>query len=146
MKAFDQLCRFFIRFRYPVSLPEDIAQALGINLSNYITFEKFVGQLTCPSCAPTRLKKFMSREKAEEAFQNAHCKEHFKKTSLYSFYFSQGWMEFVLEFDDQSRLRRVYLHHKDIKHDRGVEIQLAPACEYGVQAVALQQRASLTHS
>ena len=62
MKAFDHLCRFFIRFRYPISLPEDIAEALGINLSNYITFDKFVSLLTCPSCKPTKLHKFMPRE------------------------------------------------------------------------------------
>jgi hypothetical protein len=124
MKAFDQLCRFFIRFRYPISLPEDIAEALGINLSNYITFEKFVSLLTCPSCKPTKLHKYMSREKAELAFKNAHCKEQFKGSSLYSFYFAEGWMEFMLEFDDQSRLRRMYLHHKNIELERGAEIQL----------------------
>lgn len=124
MKAFDQLCRFFIRFRYPVSLPEDIAEALGISLSNYITFDKFVSLLTCPSCKPTKLQRYMPREKAEQAFKNAHCKEVFNGTSLFSFYFTEGWMEFKLEFDNQSRLRRLYLHHKHIKQEDGTEIKL----------------------
>ena len=145
MKAFDQLCRFFIRFRYPVTLPEDVASALGINLSNYITFDKFVSLLTCPSCKPTRLQKYMPREKAEEAFQNAHCKERFKGSSLFSFYFAEGWMEFMLEFDDQSRLRRMYLHHKNIKQERGIEIHLSHCAEFTVPNVSLRQRGSVAH-
>jgi hypothetical protein len=124
MKAFDHLCRFFLRFRYPVSLPEDVAQALGLEISNYVTFEQFISRLSSPTFKPSRLMKFMPREKAEEAFQNAQSKERFKSTSLFSFYFSQGWMEFVLEFDDQSRLRRLYLHHKIIQEERGKEILL----------------------
>lgn len=124
MKAFDLLCRFLIRFRYPISMPEDIAEALGLDLTNYITFDKFVSLLTCPNCKPTKLHKFMPRDKAELAFKNAHCKEFFKTSSLFSFYFAEGWMEFMLEFDDQSRLRRMYLHHKQIKQERGAEIQL----------------------
>lgn len=133
MKAFDHLRRFFLRFRYPVSLPEDVAKALGITISNFITFEQFVAYLTQPSCRPTRLAKFMHRKKAEEAFQNANSKEYFKGSSLFSFYFSEGWLEFALEFDADSRLRRVYVQHKQIKQDRGVEIllgyhqELAPA-------------------
>ena len=97
MKALELLSRFFIRFRYPVTLPEDLAQALGIELSNYITFDKLVNSLTCPACQPSKLLKFMSREKAEEAFCHAHSKELFKKNSLFSFYFSEGWIEFSLE-------------------------------------------------
>jgi hypothetical protein len=124
MKAFDHLCRFFIRFRYPITLPEDVAEALGIHLSNYITFDQFVDMLVSPSCKPTRLKKYMPREEAEEAFEKAHSKEQFKRSSLFSFYFSEGWIEFVLEYDEQSLLRRMYLQHKNIKQERGIEISL----------------------
>lgn len=131
MKAIELFSRFFLRFRYPVTLPEDVAQALGIELSNYITFNQLVHFLTCPTCCPSKLKKFMTREQAEEAFQNAHCKELFKKNSLFSFYFSEGWMEFSLEFDDESRLRRMYLHHKSIIQDRGIEIPLQPLSKAG---------------
>jgi hypothetical protein len=110
-------------------MPEDLAQALGIELSNYITFDKLVDLLTRPTCQPSKLLKYMSREKAEEAFHNAHSKELFKKNSLFSFYFSEGWIEFSLEFDDQSKLRRLYLHHKSIQHERGIEIHLQPISE-----------------
>jgi hypothetical protein len=128
-----------------VTLPEDVAKALGIYISNYITFDKLVHLLTCPSCRPTRLKRYMTREKAEEAFQNAHCKELFKGTSLFSFYFPEGWMEFLLEFDNQSRLRRLYLRHKNIKQERGVEILLAAINEYAVQSRPLQVLGNASH-
>lgn len=122
--------RFFLRFRYPVSLPEDVAQALGINVSNFLTFEEFVNQLISPACRPTRLTKFMPREQAEAAFQSALRKERFQQNSLYSYYFSEGWMEFILLFDDQSRLRRIYLQHKKIAREEGIEIPLnRPSCD-----------------
>ncbi len=142
MKALEILSRFFIRFRYPVTLPEDLAQALGIELSNYITFDKLVHSLTCPSCQPSKLFKYMSREKAEQAFSHAHSKELFKKNSLFSFYFSEGWMEFSLEFDDQSRLRRLYLHHKCIQTERGVEIPLQPIHDMQTANITTGQRES----
>lgn len=124
MKALDHLYRILIRFRYPVSLPEDVASALGIEVSNFLTFEQFVEYLTGPLCRPTRLTRFMSREKAEEAFQSAQCKESFHQNTLFSYYFSEGWLEFVLQFDEQSRLRRIYLQHKNIQSDTGIEIPL----------------------
>ena len=124
MKAFDQVRRFLLRFRYPVSMPEDVAFALGVEISNYITFEQFVERLTCPSCKPTKLTKYMEREKALDAFQQAHCQEHFKYSSLVSYYFMEGWLEFALKFDEKGQLRRLYLHHKSIKQDRGIEIVL----------------------
>jgi hypothetical protein len=116
IKTFDHIYRcffrFFLRFRYPVSLPEDVASALGIPLSNSLTFQEFVNCLTQPNCCPTTLTKFMSREKAEEMFHTALRKEHFRHNSLFSYYFNEGWMEFMLQFDEQSRLRRIYIQHK----------------------------------
>lgn len=119
------LRRFFIRFRYPVSLPEDIAQALGIELSNAATFDQFVDKLIAPACQPTKLCKFMPRELAEEAFCNAQKKEKFRQNTLCSYYFSEGWVEFILQFDECSRLRRIYVNHKKIRRDEGVEIVLS---------------------
>ena len=124
MKALDVLSRFFLRFRYPISMPEDVATALGIHISNYVTFHEFVSHLSCPTCRPTRLSKFMSREKAEEAFFGAPLKEKFRNNTLVSYCFTEGWVEFILQFDDNSKLRRIYLQHKDIKQDCGLEIQL----------------------
>lgn len=127
MKALGLLSRFFLRMRYPVSLPEEIAEALGVSLSNCASFNEFVSYLACPSCKPTRLTKFMPREKAEEAFQNAPRREKFKQNTLISYQFNEGWVEFILQFDEQSRLRRIYLQHKQIEHDQGIEIALAVA-------------------
>jgi hypothetical protein len=124
MKAFDLLYRFFLRFRYPVSLPEDVACALGTELSCYLTFDEFVSRLKNPQFRPTRLKKFMPRELAEKAFSSACRIDRFNEKSLFSYYFNEGWMEFVLQFDDQSRLRRIYLQHQRIKEDLGIEIPL----------------------
>lgn len=124
MKSFDFLYRFFIRWRYPVSLPEDIAMALGVPVDNRMSFEEFVSLLTSPSCCPSKLMKYMPRQQAEDAFRNALRKEKFTHLTLCSYYFNEGWMEFVLQFDDQSRLRRIYLQHKNIKQDNGIEIPL----------------------
>lgn len=124
MKAFDLLYRFFLRFRYPVSLPEDIASALGIDINCYLTFDEFVSRLQCPNFRPTKLKKYMPRELAEDAFHLALRSDRFGQKSLFSYYFNEGWMEFVLQFDEQSRLRRIYLQHKYIQNDIGLEIPL----------------------
>lgn len=124
MKSFDFVYRFFIRWRYPVSLPEDVAGALGVPLNNYMSFQEFVTLLTSPSCCPSRLVKYMPRQQAEDAFRNALRKEKFSHLTLFSYYFNEGWMEFVLQFDDQSRLRRIYIQHKNIKQDAGIELPL----------------------
>ncbi len=124
MKAFYHVYRFIHRLRYPVSLPEEIATDLGVSLENYPTFEQFVTFLTSTSCCPTRLCKYMPRKEAEAAFQCALRKEHFTGDSLFSYYFNEGWMEFVLQFDSESRLRRMYVQHKFIQGDRGYEIRI----------------------
>jgi len=81
-------------------------------------------ELKGAECAPTKLSRFMNREKAERHFRSAVRKETFGCFSIFSFYFRQGWMEFVLHFDERSRLRRVYLQHKDIKQPSGKEMPL----------------------
>lgn len=125
MKTFAFFTNFFTRMRYPVSLPEEVAEALGVHLSNESSFDEFLNRLCCPSCCPTRLMKFMPREKVEKLFKKATIKEKFKQNTIISYHFSEGWVEFVLQFDEQSRLRRIYLQHKQITQDRGIEIPLA---------------------
>ncbi len=110
MQFLHAVRNMLIRFRYPVSLPEDVAGSLGIELKNSIEFQKFLSK--CQSQTPTRLSKFMPRMEAERAFHNALRKEKFSSSSLYSFYFNEGWLEFELQFDANSLLRRVYVHHK----------------------------------
>ncbi len=124
MKAWHLMQQLLIRYRYPVSMPEEVASALGIPVSNRTNFQEFLAQLCSPSCCPTTLNKYMPREEAEEAFRSARRKERFTRNSLFSYYFSEGWVEFVLQFDEQSRLRRIYLHNKAIPQDEGIEIQL----------------------
>ena len=124
MKAFDWLFYVFHRFRYPLSLPEEIATDLGVKASNFLTFEEFVSCLTNPSCRPSRLERFMARDIAEAVFESAQRKEKFGRSSLFSYYFHEGWLEFNLHFDEQARLRRVYLQHKHIAAELGVEIPL----------------------
>lgn len=124
MKLLKPLLRVAMRFRYPVSLPEDIAEALGVELSNLITFNQLVRLLTSSSCVPTKLYKFMPRQLAERAFIHAPRRECFARSSLFSYHFSQGWLEFVLQYDKDFLLRRVYLRHQSIQGDLGVEICL----------------------
>lgn len=124
MKAMDLLSDFLVRFRYPISLPEDISKALGVPLSNRLPFNEFVNRLAAPALKPTTLSKFMLREKAEEAFCNAPCQERFNESTLITYYFKDGPMQFILKFKDE-KLRRVCLLHKDIPQDEGIEIQLS---------------------
>lgn len=118
------LARLFPRLRYPLSMPEEVASDLGINVSNALTFEEFVDCLTSPHQRPTKLLRFMPRDEAEKTFQTALRKERFKQNSLFSYHFNGGWMEFMLQFDDQSRLRRLYIRHKDLKQK--FEIPISP--------------------
>jgi len=124
MKAIGWVYHLFLRWRYPVSLPEEIATDLGINSSNFLTFEEFVKQLTSLPSHPRRLSRFMPRDEAEAAFQSAQRKECFGRTSLFSYYFPEGWLEFSLHFDEQARLRRIYLQHKCFPKEQGIEIPL----------------------
>ena len=121
---FQSISYLFLRFRYPVSLPEDVAKALGIPFSNFLTFNHFIKKLICLKTPPTRLIKFMPRNDAELAFRLALRKERFKNHTHFSYYFNRGWLEFVLYFDEQSLLRRVYVQHKDFNKSNKVEISL----------------------
>lgn len=119
-----QLYRFVIRLRYPVCCPEDIGLALGIELSNSLSFDELVAKLAHGSYYADRLEKYMERPAAECAFANAQRIERFQHNTLASYYFHEGWMEFSLQFDAENRLRRVYLQHQYIPTVMGVEITL----------------------
>lgn len=119
LKPFQQL---LMRFRYPVSMPEDIASDIGLSLSNYLTFSEFIARLTDPNSKPSKLSRFMPRHEAECLFQTALRRERFKHDSLFSYYFKGGWMEFMLQFDEQSRLRRLYIKHKTLKQKHEIPI------------------------
>ena len=123
MKAYHNLCRFLIRLRYPFSIPADIANALGIHTSHFMTFKNLISRLTHPACRPGTLSKYMPRVEAESAFGTALRKERFPCDSLFSYKINGSWLKFVLHFDDQARLRRLYLSHKDFKEKYEIPIQ-----------------------
>lgn len=125
MKTLECFSRFLLRFRYPVTLPEDIAKDLGIDVPNSIKFEELIRKLTSPECCPGNFKKYMRRADAEKAFNGAQRKERFMQISLFSYYFNEGWVEFKLEFDNESLLRRMYIQHKIIQNERGFELHLS---------------------
>lgn len=122
MKALKPLLYLFTRFRYPVSMPEDVASDLGFDITNSLKFKEFIHCLTDPCRRPSKLTRFMPREQAEEIFRLAKRKEKFQKDTLFSYHFKGGWMEFILHFDEQSRLRRLYMRHRDLKQKHEISI------------------------
>lgn len=122
MNVFRPLQHLFIRFRYPVSLPEDIASDLGLPIKNTLNFQEFIYCLIDPNQHPSKLTRLMPRQEAEDIFRLAKRKEIFKQNSLFSYYFKRGWVEFNLQFDEQSRLRRLYICHKDLKKKHEMSI------------------------
>lgn len=109
MALLEALTRLISRFRYPVSMPEDVAHDLGFHLPNTLSYSDFLSLLNTTQYRPTRLWKMMPRELAEATFQSALKKESFKSSALFSYYFNKSWLVFALYFDEDSRLRRVYL-------------------------------------
>ena len=122
MNLFKPFSYLLIRFRYPLSTPEDVANDLGLKCSNLLSFQEFICYLTNPHHCLTKLCRFMPREEAEEVFRLALRKEKFSQNSLFSYCFKGGWVEFVLQFDEQSRLRRLYIRHKELKQKHEISI------------------------
>ncbi len=120
----EKITRLICRFRYPVSLPEDVARDLGMYLPNTLRFQSFLKSLSIPRYRPTNVRKFMFREAAEAAFGSALKKESFKSCSLFSYYFNKGWLVFALYFDDAGRLRRLYLQCPTCVESEGFDIPL----------------------
>jgi len=124
MHLLESLTRLISRFRYPVSLPEDVAHDLGMNLPNTLNFHDFLELLSSPHHRPTKLRKYMSRRQAEQTFESALKKEIFKSCSLFSYYFNKSWLVIALYYDEQDRLRRVYLQCPSCEQVDGFDIPL----------------------
>lgn len=128
MGLYKNLIRLLQRIRNPVSMPEDIGKDLGIQiLYNELSFKDCIKKLTSIDCKSKYLSRFMPRQEVEVLFKSAVRKETFKDISLFSYYIYDGWLAFKLIFDDQNRLRRVYLQHKALQHnesEEGVEMCL----------------------
>lgn len=144
MKTWLSLLRFISRFRHQVSLPEDVAMALGIPLSNFVSMPELLQRLCSPHCCPTRLTRLMKRQDAEAAFNRALRVERFSRHTLCSYYFKNTWLEFVLQFDEQHQLRRVYLHHNQLHREEGVEICLPGAIKRPINTLQSRQTTSAT--
>jgi hypothetical protein len=104
-------------------MPSDIAHALGIELANSVRFKDLLLQLTNQNLTLPNLTKYMPRKTAENAFKHALRKECFQHSSLFSFYFNEGWLEFALHFDETSKLRRLYIRHKLLLHPTELVLQ-----------------------
>jgi len=105
----EALLRLLNRFRYPVSLPEDITRDVGLFFPSTLNFKEFLSLLVAPPHPPTKLRKFMPRHVAEAAFESAFKVERFKACTLFSYYFNAGWLVFTLYFDENETLRRVHV-------------------------------------
>lgn len=124
MQLFAGVTRLISRFRYPVSLPEDVAHDLGMQLPNTLNFQQFLKLLTSPHQRPSKLRKYMTREVAEATFGSALKKDVFRSCSLYSYYFNKSWLVFSLYFDEKSRLRRVSLQCPTFHSFEGFDLTL----------------------
>lgn len=81
----------------------------------------------------------MYRDEAEAAFHKAQKQERFGRNSLFSYYFTEGWLEFSLHFDEHSRLRRVYLQHQRVQASQGIEIHLSREAICSHAAIMIDQ-------
>lgn len=119
-----RLSTLVARIWHPVTLPEEIAGCFGLKVSNFLSVEDLIRVLSKSQCYTTCLSRYMPREIAEAVFRNATTIESFGEKTIISYYFRDGWVEYVLLFDQEDRLRRVYLNHRAIETE-GIEIPLS---------------------
>ncbi len=121
------LSHFFSHFRYPASLPEDVALDLGVDLPRAPTFCKFIEALSSPHLYSKKLYKLMSKEEVERAFSRALKRENFRSTTLFSYFFTEGWLVLTLYFDENKKLQRLYVQcPSGLGIKEGFDISLCP--------------------
>jgi hypothetical protein len=103
--------------RYPRSVPEEVAAALGVTLAQPHCWDELLKHLGSPQWAPPRLQRLMSRAHAQAAFSSALQIEEFTHTALCSYHLGGGWLTFDLHFDLEQRLRRLYVRHPQLGPD-----------------------------
>jgi len=119
------LLAFFVRLRYPYSLPEELASDLGLPLCNSMPFARIETKICKRRWCPSTLYKFMSRDEALSTLSRAYRVDHFGCKEIVSYYFREGWIEFELHFDPEGRLRRLQLHAPKQLSLEPIEIPLA---------------------
>ena len=122
--CFQGMYRAVAHLKHPISLPEDIGYALSFPVSNFVSTSELLTILKSDGFMPHNLSRFMQREKAELYFHKAITKDYFMDRSIFSYSFHNNFVEFVLEFDADSRLRRLYLRHDSILMQKGKELPL----------------------
>lgn len=125
--SFTKISKAFAHFRHPISLPEDVGHALSFQVSNFISVHQLLEIIIDDQFFVKNLSRFMPREQAELFFYKATTKDYFLDRSIFSFSFQNELVEFVLEFDAMSRLRRLYLRHPSILMQKGKELALSEA-------------------
>lgn len=108
--------------RYPISHPADVLRALGIQPRKSFNFRQFLQHVVTQS--PRTLYRRMLRTDAEKIFKTAYKKEVFHHTTIISYCFCQGWLEFILEFDTKDLLRRLYVQHRLLNSAHSLELEL----------------------
>lgn len=117
------IIQLFSLLRYPISAPQDVLLALGMESDfSDLDFHHFLKKIV--TRIPRRVYRDMSRDEAERSFSTAYKKEVFHTTTHASYCFIQGWLEFVLEFDKNRHLRRLYVHHSLLSGAQSIELEL----------------------
>lgn len=131
MAAYQPIKRFISslrlsvdRFRYPFSMPEDVGQDLGVEVTNRLDFQSFLKQLSSSQCHPQKIWRYMSREEVESMFSHAFRTDRFRDKTRFAYYFKQGWVEFELKFDEHNQLRRLFLQSCHLPEGGALEIPL----------------------
>jgi hypothetical protein len=124
MKIFKFVLKFFVDNQVDHLLPDELLKTLGLDLEGKSSIEDFVEKLNHSKSLHVKLKKFMTRREVENTFLSAEKKEHFSRHSLYSYYFSKGWLGFFVSFDQDLKLRRVYLQYKSLRYQDFIELYL----------------------
>lgn len=140
------LARLLSRFRYPGSLPEELGRDLGIKIpraSLRLTLSALIQNLVILLPLSKKLYYRMCRESAEKSFRCAFKKEHFHSSTLFSYYFSEGWLVFTLHFDEEQRLRRLHLQCPHSFQENGFDLLLPSSAVKTTKKDSLHSPSSL---
>lgn len=110
MLLIEAVSKFLTRLKFPGSMPGDVISDLGLPIPKCVSFAQFSILLKKYQGSSLHLSKYMHRYDAEKLFRHPCKKEVFTSSTLYSYYFLEGWVLCSLYFDQQSELRRVSLY------------------------------------
>ncbi len=132
MKFLDSCLRLFCQFKYPLSLPDEVALAIGMRQANFIPFDLLCKTITPPRDAPKALKKYMNRKEAEKVFKSALSRKFEPLQSHFSYTVDGTTVNFTLHFDQNERLRRLVVQREEIYFAKGIDIPLETSPFYRI--------------